>query len=190
MFVLLPSLAGIAIRAFVGDAAMNRIKPYQNVVNTLVLLLLSYSNALVSLPAAVQQPDPDFLFATLGIVTALCVITFLTGWAIARAVSANQQQEAALMFGLGMNNNGTGLVLASVTLADHPLVMLPIIRCRKHQNGPNHSTRYAIPLLAVMQQGNLTIKEISRSFRGIASPGVKQRKTNQLPPLHVQCEIF
>jgi bile acid:Na+ symporter, BASS family len=127
LFVLLPSLAGIAIRAFVGDAAMNRIKPYQKVVNTLVLLLLSYSNASVSLPAAVQQPDPDFLFATLGIVTALCVIGFLTGWAIARAVSANQQQEAALMFGLGMNNNGTGLVLASVTLADHPLVMLPII---------------------------------------------------------------
>jgi predicted Na+-dependent transporter len=31
------------------------------------------------------------------------------------------------MFGLGMNNNGTGLVLASATLADHPLVMLPII---------------------------------------------------------------
>jgi BASS family bile acid:Na+ symporter len=31
------------------------------------------------------------------------------------------------MFGLGMNNNGTGLVLASVALADHPRVLLPII---------------------------------------------------------------
>ncbi len=31
------------------------------------------------------------------------------------------------MFGLGMNNNGTGLVLASMTLAAHPLVLLPII---------------------------------------------------------------
>jgi BASS family bile acid:Na+ symporter len=28
---------------------------------------------------------------------------------------------------LGMNNNGTGLVLASVALADHPQVLLPII---------------------------------------------------------------
>jgi BASS family bile acid:Na+ symporter len=26
-----------------------------------------------------------------------------------------------------MNNNGTGLVLASVALADHPQVMLPVI---------------------------------------------------------------
>jgi bile acid:Na+ symporter, BASS family len=33
----------------------------------------------------------------------------------------------SLIFGLGMNNNGTGLVLASVALADHPQVMLPII---------------------------------------------------------------
>lgn len=31
------------------------------------------------------------------------------------------------MYGLGMNNNGTGLVLASMALADHPGVMLPII---------------------------------------------------------------
>ena len=31
------------------------------------------------------------------------------------------------MFGLGMNNNGTGLVLASMALADHPGVLLPII---------------------------------------------------------------
>jgi BASS family bile acid:Na+ symporter len=30
-------------------------------------------------------------------------------------------------FGLGMNNNGTGLVLAGATLSDHPFVMVPII---------------------------------------------------------------
>ncbi len=31
------------------------------------------------------------------------------------------------MFGLGMNNNGTGLVLASMALANYPRVLLPII---------------------------------------------------------------
>lgn len=31
------------------------------------------------------------------------------------------------MFGLGMNNNGTGLVLAASALADHPAVLLPMI---------------------------------------------------------------
>ncbi len=31
------------------------------------------------------------------------------------------------MFGLGMNNNGTGLVFATANLSDHPAVLLPII---------------------------------------------------------------
>jgi BASS family bile acid:Na+ symporter len=31
------------------------------------------------------------------------------------------------MFGMGMNNNGTGLVLAAMAMADHPAVLLPII---------------------------------------------------------------
>jgi BASS family bile acid:Na+ symporter len=31
------------------------------------------------------------------------------------------------MYGLGMNNNGTGLVLASLALASFPRVMVPII---------------------------------------------------------------
>jgi len=31
------------------------------------------------------------------------------------------------MYGLGMNNNGTGLVLASLTLASYPRIMIPII---------------------------------------------------------------
>jgi BASS family bile acid:Na+ symporter len=40
---------------------------------------------------------------------------------------ADPSEKVALMFGLGMNNNGTGLVLASMALADHPRVLLPII---------------------------------------------------------------
>lgn len=126
-FVLLPSIIGIVIRAVVGEDAILRIKPYQKLLNILVLLALSYSNAAVSLPQAVRQPDGDFLIGIAVVVTVLCVIAFATGWAIAELTSATPSQQAALMFGLGMNNNGTGLVLASATLADHPRVMLPII---------------------------------------------------------------
>src|SRR5262249_5040155 len=42
-------------------------------------------------------------------------------------LGSDPAQRVSLMFGLGMNNNGTGLVLASVALAAHPRVMLPII---------------------------------------------------------------
>jgi BASS family bile acid:Na+ symporter len=117
----------VAIRFLVGETAINQAKPYLKLFNIVVLLVLSYSNAAVSLPTAFRHPDIDFLSVTVLIVSALCLVSFAGGWAIARAVSASREQEPALIFGLGMNNNGTGLVLASASLAGHPLVMLPII---------------------------------------------------------------
>ena len=44
-----------------------------------------------------------------------------------RLLAVDEAQEASLMYGLGMNNNGTGLVLASMSLAAYPQVMLPVI---------------------------------------------------------------
>ena len=92
-----------------------------------MLLFLNYSNAAVSLPQAIADPDRDFLAVMLAIVVGLCVLAFAAGWVIARLLGASRDQRVALMFGLGMNNNGTGLVLASMALADHPRVLLPII---------------------------------------------------------------
>ena len=69
----------------------------------------------------------DFLALILGVVVGLCVLTFASGWVIGRLLKADPARQTALMFGLGMNNNGTGLVLAGVALAGHPRVMLPIL---------------------------------------------------------------
>jgi BASS family bile acid:Na+ symporter len=95
--------------------------------NSLNLLLLNYSNASLALPQVLAQPDADFLILTLGIVIGLCIVAFGSGWLIARLLRGDRAEQSALMFGLGMNNNGTGLVLASVALAEYPRVMLPII---------------------------------------------------------------
>ena len=54
-------------------------------------------------------------------------LAFGSGWLLARCLKVDSSERSALIFGLGMNNNGTGLVLASMALADHPTVMLPII---------------------------------------------------------------
>ena len=89
--------------------------------------MLNYSNASVSLPWTVADPDWDFLVLTLAMVVGLCVVAFGSGWSLARLLRADAAQRTSLMFGLGMNNNGTGLVLASVALADHPRALLPII---------------------------------------------------------------
>jgi BASS family bile acid:Na+ symporter len=125
--ILAPSLIGIGVRWAVGDARYAAAKPRLKLINCVILLVLNYSNASVSLPQAVVRPDLDFLIVTMGIVVTLCVLAFAAGWLVSWLLKATPAQQTSLMFGLGMNNNGTGLVLASMALADHPRVMLPII---------------------------------------------------------------
>jgi BASS family bile acid:Na+ symporter len=125
--VLLPSLLGMAGRPMLGASRLKSAAPLLKLANSVNLLLLNYANAAVSLPQTVADPDWDFLAVTLAIVVGLCVFAFASGWYLARWLRAGPAQRAALMFGLGMNNNGTGLVLASIALADHPRVLLPII---------------------------------------------------------------
>src|SRR3954463_3207114 len=125
--VILPSLLGIALRYAAGDRRIAAAKPALKLINTGVLLFLNYSNAAASLPQAIARPDPDFLAAMVAIVVGLCVLMFSAGWALARLFRASHERLVSLMFGLGMNNNGTGLVMASLALADHPRVLLPII---------------------------------------------------------------
>jgi BASS family bile acid:Na+ symporter len=88
---------------------------------------LNYSNASVALPQTVADPDWDFLAVILASVAVLCIFSFAAGWLVARLLRTNAAQRTSLMFGLGLNNNGTGLVLASMALAGHPRVMLPVI---------------------------------------------------------------
>jgi BASS family bile acid:Na+ symporter len=125
--VFLPSVLGIGLRASCGASLVNAVKLQLKLVNFAILLTLNYSNAAISLPQAIANPDWDFLAAILAITLSLCAAAFSSGWLTARVLKVNDAQRTALMFGLGMNNNGTGLVLATMALADHPRVMLPII---------------------------------------------------------------
>lgn len=126
-WVILPSLLGILTRWVVGEQRIAGAMPYLKLINYGVLVLLNYSNASLTLPNAASEPDIDFLAVMLVIVIALCITAFASGYLLARAFQTDRKGTVSLMFGLGMNNNGTGLVLASLALADHPQVMLPII---------------------------------------------------------------
>jgi BASS family bile acid:Na+ symporter len=125
--VALPSLVGLAGRAVAGEARVAPLRPHLQLISSLTLLVLNYANAAVSLPEAVAERDWDFLAVLLGLVAALCVFAFAVGWGLAQLLRAGPAQRAALMFGLGMNNNGTGLVLAATALAGQPRVLLPVI---------------------------------------------------------------
>lgn len=125
--VVIPSISGVAARVLLGDERALRMQPAIKVMNALNLLLLCYSNAAISLPQVVVDPDLDFLAAIGVVVVALCVLAFAMGALLARLLRLNRNLQVSLMFGLGMNNNGTGLVLASMTLAALPRVMLPVV---------------------------------------------------------------
>jgi BASS family bile acid:Na+ symporter len=126
-WVLLPSVLGIAARAALGEGRAPAVERRLKIVAPLTLMILCYANASACLPQAIRNPDWDFLGIVLVFVAGLCTLTFAAGHAVGRMVGADRGQRVALMFGLGMNNNGTGLVLASMTLGAQPLVMLPII---------------------------------------------------------------
>ncbi len=125
--VVAPSLLGIVLHFFLGDRRISGIKPVLKLINFVVLLVLNYSNAATSLPQALGKPDTDYLGFILVITTLLCTAAFGSGWLISKIFRTNKSDKAALMFGLGMNNNGTGLVFAASTLSDHPAVLLPIV---------------------------------------------------------------
>jgi BASS family bile acid:Na+ symporter len=125
--VILPSVLGIVVRLTLGEVRMAAAKPTLKLLNSLNLLVLNYSNAAVSLPKALAEPDWDFLGVILMIVVGMCVLAFAAGGLLSRLFRVELPQRISLMFGLGMNNNGTGLVLATVALPQYPRVMLPII---------------------------------------------------------------
>ena len=127
LWVVLPSMLGLAVRFMVQEAWLNPVMPYLKLINSVDLLLLNYSNASVSLPHAIADRDVDFLAVTLGITTGLCFTAFASGYGLSRLFKIDQAEQVSLMYGLGMNNNGTGLVLASLALASYPRVMVPII---------------------------------------------------------------
>lgn len=125
--VVLPSLLGMLASYVLGENNTLKLKPYLKLANFIMLLTLNYSNATNSLPTAFKNPDWDFLLFILAMTAVVCGVAFGAGYLISQAFRTNNSDKAALMFSLGMNNNGTGLVLAATALADHPAVMLPMI---------------------------------------------------------------
>lgn len=127
IWVLAPSLLGVGAGRLVPAMLLAKFKPFLKLTNYAVIVLLNYANASLSLPGVVSEPDGDLLAVMVTIVLALCLTAFAVGYFCARLGRAGRGETASLMFGLGMNNNGAGLVLASTAMADHAGILLPVI---------------------------------------------------------------
>lgn len=126
-WVLIPALLGIAARWMLGEGRAPGVVDRLKVVAPLVLIGLCYINASTCLPETVREPDWDFLGIIAAFVGGLCLTTFAAGFALARLLGAERGASASLIFGLGMNNNGTGLTLAALALGSEPRMVLPIL---------------------------------------------------------------
>jgi len=132
--VLLPSVLGLGMRPLWGTQRIQSFKSTLKLLNSTCLLLLNYTMASIALPQVFATPDWGFLATALGFGSLLCAIDFMSGWWIARILRAKTAQCLALMFGVGMNNNGTALVLASLAFVNSPKILVPMIFYNLVQN--------------------------------------------------------
>jgi BASS family bile acid:Na+ symporter len=132
--VLLPSLLGLGLRPLLGAHRIQSAKPTLKLTNSICLLLLNYTNASIALPQVFASPEWGFLIIALTFAILLCSVDFLAGWWLGRLLKAKTSQCYALMFGVGMNNNGTALVLASLAFVNQPKILIPIILYNLVQN--------------------------------------------------------
>jgi bile acid:Na+ symporter, BASS family len=127
LWVVAPTLLGLLTRWAVGGARAEAAAPWLKLVTSAVLLALCYANASACLPAAAADPDWDFLALVAVAAGLTCGVAFAAGFGAARAVNADPARRAALVFGVGMANNGAGLALTAGALAACPMALLPVV---------------------------------------------------------------
>lgn len=125
--IVLPCLAGVIVRAMLGERRAARTAPVIKLVNIVNILLLCYINASGALGQALSHPDPDFLVLAVSVSGAVCCLSFLVGRWISRWTGCDTPDGISLTFATGMNNTSAAAVLAASWFAHRPQVLLPIL---------------------------------------------------------------
>ncbi|MEM9352790.1 MAG: bile acid:sodium symporter [Planctomycetota bacterium] len=127
MWVILPSVAGMAAATLAGPELVARARPWLRATTVCTILLLNYANASLAMPQLVA----DETFATLVLPVTLAVLISVVGLGTASAVSRlaklPQETRTALLFGQSMKHTGLALVLAGELLSGQPRVLLVIM---------------------------------------------------------------
>ncbi|WP_460304661.1 bile acid:sodium symporter family protein [Actinocorallia aurea] len=125
--IVVPCLAGIVIRAGLGERRAARAVPVMKLVNVVNILLLCYLNAAGALGEALARPDPDLLVLAVIVSGTVCCLSFLIGRSMARWTRSAHPDGISLAFAAGMNNTSAAAVLAAGSFAHRPQVLLPIL---------------------------------------------------------------
>lgn len=126
-WVLIPSVIGIAVRYLLGRGRMATLRPYVRLLGSGILLLLIYAFAATSLSKVIEHNQLGQLFWAFGLAALLCLINFVAGWFTGKAAQAEPSTRIAMLFGIGMHNNGIALLVADSLLRSDSPAFLPII---------------------------------------------------------------
>lgn len=128
VWVILPSLLGWLTARLIGGARVEQARPWLSVLSCAMLLMLNYINASYALPKLIASADWRILGAALFLSFALCVGCFGAALGFSRALKLRREESSALVYALGMKNNGVALTLTGgLVLERYPLVSLVLI---------------------------------------------------------------
>lgn len=127
VWVLGPTLLGLALREVIGRNAVDRIAPWLTIASATALLLLNYANAATALPKVLAEPQWRLLATTLVASASLPVAGMAPAWAAAGWVGLSRRGRVAWAYSVGMKNTGLALGLAGATLGDQPVAVLAIL---------------------------------------------------------------
>lgn len=127
LWVILPSLVGVAVNRWVGQERIEENRPRLRLVSSLVLLTLNYTNASLAMPQLLKRAAPQTLLLAALLAISLQIIGVLVGWAVSAQAGLRRESTVALMYAFSMKHTGLALVLAGEVLQDEPRVILVIV---------------------------------------------------------------
>jgi BASS family bile acid:Na+ symporter len=127
LWVILPSLAGVAAAWLAGHRRITHAKPYLRLISLATILVLNYANASLAIDKVwISEPIGVIAIAAV-MAAAVSIVGILLATLQARLSGLSRASWIALAFSLSMKHTGLALVLAGEFLADQPRVILMIL---------------------------------------------------------------
>lgn len=127
VWVILPSLAGMAVNRLAGSARIVRARPWIRIVSAITLLVLNYANASLAMPKVFDDEGPGTLLVSALLAIALSALGIASASVMARLLRLPRTSWISLVFGFSMKHTGLALVLAGEVLQTEPRVILMIV---------------------------------------------------------------
>ncbi|MEM7812288.1 MAG: bile acid:sodium symporter [Planctomycetota bacterium] len=126
-WILLPPVAGAALRSLLGEERVRGGKPWISLINLVLLLVLIYAFAAASMRQVLVDGRYGLL-ATAAVAAALMAgVNFAAGATLGWRRGRDRGERVALLYGIGMQNNGVAMLIGGMALAADSPAFLPMI---------------------------------------------------------------